>query len=339
MTTTCRPGPIRGLVVAGALIALAACSAGTELRSQPAVSTATTEPVVTTVAEDPASTMDPTVPSTPQTDTLPSPGAPVRSVLPVALEQVSVVDPNRPTVKNGQLISNERVLPTSIWRPSIGGPYPLVIFAHGYRLGPTSYERFCRTLASAGYIVAAPSFPLADAQRGNGVDRGDIPNEATDVSFVINALRAGPVTSDIAAGPVAVVGHSDGADVALMVGYQKAKADLRVGAVVAVAPDAMNGALVASGPPLLLIQGDQDSIVPYSNSQRVFAQVSAKRYYLTLIGADHLPPIYGGTKWTAVLDTAVALFLKATVTANGDKGTPLEEGMGSMGLSRLTTGG
>lgn len=214
-----------------------------------------------------------------------------------------------------------------------------MIFAHGYRLGPQAYSRFCSTLAAAGFIVAAPSFPLADAQRGNGLDRADIPNEAADVSFVITSLLNSALASSIAPDHVGVVGHSDGADVVLMVGYQEGRVDPRVGSVVAIAPDAMTGTVVTAPAPLLLVQGDKDSIVPYWNSQQVFAQVPARRYYLTLKGADHLPPIDGGTPWTPVLDSAVASFLDLSLHGNADQAAAIRNELSGSALTRLQTAG
>ena len=204
-----------------------------------------------------------------------------------------------------------------MWRPVAGGHFPLVVFAHGYDVGPLTYERFCSTLAAAGYVVAAPSFPLEDPSRGYGLDRADLPNEATDVSYVISALLRGPLAVHIDARRVAVVGHSDGADVALMVGYQAGRVDRRVAAVVADAPDPMTGPIVGSSRPLLLVQGSDDDVVPYAASGEVYARVRAPSYYVTLLGATHLPPIQGGTPWTPVLDAAVADFLDATVAGRG----------------------
>ena len=158
------------------------------------------------------------------------------------------------------------------------------------------------------------------------------------MSFVITSLQSGPLAASLAPGPVGVVGHSDGADVALMDGYQQGKVDPRVGAVVAVAPDAMTGAVAAGGPPLLLVQGDHDSVVPYSNSQQVFTQVSARRYYLTLLGADHLPPIQGGTRWTPVLDGAVASFLDGTLRRT-ESPAALQAALSGLASSRLQVAG
>lgn len=168
-------------------------------------------------------------------------------------------------------------------------------------------------LAEAGYIVAAPSFPLADETRGNGLNRDDIPNEALDVAFVINSLRGSAIASSIAPGQVGVSGHSDGADVALIAGYQKGYADPSIGAVVAVAPDAFVGQLSTNRPPLLLVHADSDGTVPYAESVQVFAHVQGQRTFLTLVGADHLPPIAENTVWTSALDGAVVTFFDATL--------------------------
>src|SRR2546428_3435852 len=86
-----------------------------------------------------------------------------------------LVDASRPTMPNGSFPgAPDRTLPTAVWYPtapdtsgpdatlaSNGRPFPLVVFGHA--LG--SYNRqstFLTThLASHGYIVAAPAFPLS----------------------------------------------------------------------------------------------------------------------------------------------------------------------------------
>jgi len=236
------------------------------------------------------------------------------------------------------LVADERVLPTVVWAPLITGRLPLVVFAPGYGLGPEKYARFCRMLAAAGYLVAAPSFPLADPAREDGLDRGDIPNEAIDVSFVITSLLAGPVADHIDPGAIAVVGHSDGADVALMLGYEAGRVDSRIRAIVAISPDAMTGQVLTSTSPLLLVHGTGDTVVPYSNGERVFRQVLAKRYFLTMLGAGHYAPIDGGTPWTDTLDTATTDFLGATIAHDRPEGG-LESDLDRLGRSRLVVGG
>lgn len=227
---------------------------------------------------------------------------------------VTLEDRSRPVVVKGRTVAATRVLPTLVWLPPGGGPHPLIVFAHGYEVGPATYARFCAAIAAAGYVVAAPSLPAADAGRGFGLDRDGIPDEARDVSFVATSLRTGTLTSSITAGTFGVVGHSDGADVALDVGYASGLADPAVGAVVAISPDAFTLSLASiPPPPLLLMHSDSDPVVPYSESVQVFGRIGGSRSFVTLLGADHLPPVAAATQWTPVVDAATIAFLDATL--------------------------
>jgi len=235
---------------------------------------------------------------------------------PLSTTTVALVDSSRPTVSRGRQLSAIRSLPTTVVYPTSGGPFPLVVFAHGFQLGPSHYEQIMRAIAAGGYVVAAPSFPLADAAvAGGNVDRGDIPNQSGDLSFVISQLAAGPGDGPAAGGPLAgkidatrlgAVGHSDGADTVLDLGYYPGRMDSRVMAVAAVSPDAMTGPGGSVGTaPVLISHGDRDTVVPYSNATTVFAQVQARRFLLTLLGGDHLGPAQGQAPWAAVLDRAI----------------------------------
>ena len=268
------------------------------------------------------------------THRLPPPGT-LRG-LNVSISSVPIVDTTRDVVRDGTVLAPDRALPTSVWTPSGTGPFPLVVFVHGYDVGPLTFERFCSNLASSGYVVAAPSFPLEDPQRGFGLDRADLPNEAADVSFVITALENGTLAKEIDPSETAVVGHSDGADVALMTSYEQGTTDARVRAVIADAPDPIAASVVPSGAPLLLVQGTADSVVPYRASQTVFGQVEAPTYYLSLVGADHLTPIVGATPWTPALDSAAVEFLDATVAARAPE-SGLVSQLGSLPLAQLQT--
>lgn len=257
-----------------------------------------------------------TNPTTPPTTTTPPP---IRG-LAVTSTQLPLVDTSRPLVEDGETLAPYRNLPTTVWMPSAAGRYPLVVFASGYDVGPPTYAQFCSYLASSGYVVAAPSFPLEDPAQGHTLDRSDIPNEVGDVSFVIKSLETGSLARHLEPGRVAVVGHSDGADVALMIGYQQGMVNPQVSAIVADAPDPMTGTIVPSDRPLLLVQGNDDTVVPYQSSQTVFSQfapVGVPVWYETLLGAGHFGPIAGDTQWTPVLDQDVADFLDATVAGRG----------------------
>jgi len=259
--------------------------------------------------------------------------------LAVTLTEQQFVDNGHPLVNDGVELAPDRQLPTDVWSPDAPGRYPLVVFVHGYDRSPLQYERFCSMLASSGYVVAAPSFPLEDPTRGYGLDRSDLPNEAGDVSAVISSMESAAGADRIEPTRIAVVGHSDGADVALEVGYEQGTVDPRVQALVAIAPDPVTTPLAPSTPPLLLVQGTADSVVPYASSQSVFARLPGPTWYVSLLGADHLPPIAGGTPWTPVLDTAVADFLDATVAHRGPGPAALAGQLGASPLVRLATRG
>lgn len=274
-----------------------------------------TTAAVTTTAPPAPSTAAPTTapPTTP---------APVVAAAPVhhtvGRTDLSLQDPSRATVSRGTTVASSRSLPTTVFYPSdAAGPFPVVVFAHGFQIGPAPYAHLCETLAAAGYVVAAPSFPLTDGTvAGSRLDRGDLPNQAADVAFVITNVVAagggpGPLSGRVDGTKVGVVGHSDGADTALDVGYYPGRTDPRVRAVVALAPDAMTGpgGSVGAGTPLLLEHGDRDSIVPFSNSRTVFGQVRSHRLFLVLNGADHLPPVQGAAPWAPVLEDVAVAFL------------------------------
>ena len=110
---------------------------------------------------------------------------------------------------------------------SAGGPYPLVVFGHGFAVTPHVYASLLQSWARAGYVVAAPVFPLGNADAPDGPDEADLVNQPADMSFVISSLLAlnqpgaGALTGLIDPGQIAVAGHSDGAETALAVAYSR----------------------------------------------------------------------------------------------------------------------
>jgi dienelactone hydrolase len=266
--------------------------------------------------------------------------------LAVSTTTVPLVDSSRPTVSHGRQIAATRTLTTTVVYPTGGGPFPLIVFAHGYQLGPSNYRQIMQAIAAGGYVVAAPSFPLADAAvAGGNLDRGDIPNQSGDLSFVISQLlgtagSAAPLAGKIDGSAIGAVGHSDGADTVLDLGYYPGRMDERVKAIAALSPDAMTGSGGSVGSaPLLITHGDHDSIVPYSNATTVFKQVHAHRFLVTLIGADHLPPVQGAPPWAPVLDRVVLDLLDHAVAGRTADDAALITDAAVAGVSSLQQAG
>ncbi|HEV3230218.1 MAG TPA: hypothetical protein VGY97_12135 [Solirubrobacteraceae bacterium] len=181
-----------------------------------------------------------------------------------------------------------------------GGPYPLVVFGHGFRLSPRPYERLLSAWARAGYVVAAPVFPLENANAPGGPNEADLVNQPRDMTFLISRLLAAsaapkdPLSGLIDPKHIAVAGHSDGAETALAVAYDRFFVDRRVGAAVILSGAKIPGVggftFPHPSPPLLASQGSADTI-NLPRATRAFYDLAPRpKYLLTLLGAGHLPP-------------------------------------------------
>ena len=82
----------------------------------------------------------------------------------VATTTMTFVDTSRSTPPwDGMPGKPSRTLVTTIWYPARAsgeGPYPLIVFAHGLGASPQEYQQLLTAWAAAGYVVAAPLFPL-----------------------------------------------------------------------------------------------------------------------------------------------------------------------------------
>jgi dienelactone hydrolase len=225
------------------------------------------------------------------------------------------------------------------------------VFAHGFQVGLDPYRRACHTWAERGFVVAAPMFPLGDqAVAGTNLDEADLANQPADVRFVITQLLAvtrssgTPLSGLVDPARIAVVGHSDGAETALLVGYGANERDPRVEAVVADAANPLDiqppSAKLRGPAPLLVVLGDQDRSVPIQDGLRLVDEVRVPGWLLVLHGADHLSPIAGSSVWTPVFDRTTGDFLTAVLAGAADPGASLHRDVAGSpsSLTALTTG-
>jgi fermentation-respiration switch protein FrsA (DUF1100 family) len=210
-----------------------------------------------------------------------------------------------------------RPLDTVVRYPSSGGPYPLIVFGHGFALAPEDYARLLRAWAAAGYVVAAPVFPLGNEHAPGGPTESDLANQPRDMSFVITRLLAlsrrprGVIAGRIEASRIAVAGHSDGAVTALAVAYDRRYRDPRVRAAVI-----LSGAEIAGmdgfprqGPPLLAMQGTADPINAPANTASYFRLAARPKFLLWLLGASHRPPYTSEQPQLAIVERTTIAFL------------------------------
>jgi poly(3-hydroxybutyrate) depolymerase len=219
-----------------------------------------------------------------------------------------------------------RALVTVVRYPATGGPYPLIMFAHGYALTPAPYARLLRAWTTAGYIVAAPVFPLENANAPGGPDESDLVNQPRDMSFVIgrllslNGRATGVLGGRIDPSRVAVAGHSDGAETALAVAYDHRYRDRRIGAAIVLSGSALPGmgAFPSRGPPLLAVQGTADTTNVPANTSAYFRLARSPKFLLRLLGAAHLPPYTDQQPQLGIVERVTIAFLDGYL-----KGRPL----------------
>ena len=245
-----------------------------------------------------------------------------------------LVDTSR-TIELPDGTSQPRTLVTYVRYPALGapnrtdmpdapaargdGPFPLVIFGHGFNVTPALYASMLQSWARAGYVVAAPIFPLENADAPGGPDESDLSNQPADMRFVITRMLAassassGPLAGLLDPTEIAVTGQSDGGDTALAVAYNRYFHDPRVSAAVILSGAEIPGVggftFPAGSPPLLATQGTADTVNPPGFTNAFFNAAQRPKYLLSLIGAEHLPPYSDQQPQLGIVERVTIAFL------------------------------
>lgn len=255
-----------------------------------------------------------------------------------------------------------RLLDTEIWYPALGGsrsvptarlkpdyaggPFPLVVFAHGFDTLPTTYTALISSLVDAGFVVAAPLFPdenadeisalgIADSTQQLGVAESDVVNEPYDVAWVVTEVESGAQGSAASGAPwlkglvepgkYALVGHSDGAQAVAALVYSSAGSYASVFAGLPARPFAvviLSGSELGGGtyaapsepPTLLFVQSAVDQCNLPSYAATLFHDAGGG-FFLKLLGAGHFAPYVGRGPAAPVVEKVVGAFLKAAVAS------------------------
>jgi alpha-beta hydrolase superfamily lysophospholipase len=224
---------------------------------------------------------------------------------------------------NGYPELPERTMPVTVHYPAEGepsdevipgapaavddGPFPLLVFSHGVNSTPLAYVLTLRAIASAGYVVVAPTSPLGSKATPGGGGIQDMDQQAIDVGFLVDRYLAaseepdGPLAGMIDPERVGAFGHSMGAVATMGAGLQACCLDERIDAIAE-----WSGILVplGGGPgevaaeaqdrPVLIVHGDADATVPYVHGRNVYEQARGPKFFVTLLGEPHTPPFIVG---------------------------------------------
>lgn len=276
-----RPNPLgRAALAATLVVALASCGGGTGADE----ATPPTTPAETTEAETTAS---------------PSPTTEATAPFEVEVITETYVDGSRPTEGSVGQVQPDRTIVTRITHPTSGGPYPLIVLSHGLTGHPDEYTDTTRVWAADGFVVVQPTFPLTNREApGAQANVGDVVNQPGDVSFVIDEVLAAagdpssPLNGLVDPAAIGVVGHSLGGATTWAVSFDTATRDDRIDSTVVFAGltmDMPGGELdLDSGVPLLVMHGDADD-VPIELDRTPWEQASSPKWFVTLLGATHVP--------------------------------------------------
>jgi predicted dienelactone hydrolase len=230
--------------------------------------------------------------------------------------------------RGGTPASSSRSIATTIYYPTsvaptdqnpkpkaAPGPFPLIVFAHGYAIDAAAYASLLTDLATGGYVVAAPDFPGTSTAYPGGAIRSDSLEEPADISFVITSIidqsaKAGPFFGVVNPNAVGDSGQSDGGVVAAAAAYNTCCIDPRIKASVILTGGSFgfDGQWFPPGtPPVMFVHATADEVNPYSASTSMFAQAQSPKYLMTIEGGDHLQ-VYVDPPWEPQVAAAMIAF-------------------------------
>jgi dienelactone hydrolase len=256
------------------------------------------------------------------TTTLASPRFATAGSYAVGRKVVTFVDASRPTDPNGKFKgAPERTLRTTIWYPAEGTPsevpaptadapadtahgkFPLILFSHGWTDWAMEYQRIEAAWASAGYVVAAPDYPLSNRSAPGGPILTDVKNQPADATFVITqVLDRNQALFNGAIDPtrIGAAGHSLGGFTTFGLAAAKCCSDPRIKAAITMAGavglvpgvggfgvEPAKNYFLGAHVPLLILHGDHDELIPYQFGVKAYAAAKAPKLFVTFRNAKH----------------------------------------------------
>ncbi|NND67453.1 MAG: hypothetical protein HKN19_07700 [Halioglobus sp.] len=209
------------------------------------------------------------------------------------------VDDSRPTAANGDYAGDSsRRLEGQVWHPAdnAGGPYPLIVYSHGFTSTWEGGAYLAQHMASLGYVVVAVNYPLTNFMAPGGPNVMDVVNQPADISFMIDRLIADSATAGHALegmvdqSRIGLTGISLGGMTTTLASFHPEMRDERIGAALSIAgPTAMftKKFFTHADVPFLMLAGDIDALVPYtSNAVPVLDKVAGSEL-VTVTGGSH----------------------------------------------------
>lgn len=215
-------------------------------------------------------------------------------------EAIALTDSSRSTMANGTYEgSDSRLLEGYVWYPDAtqAGPFPLVVYSHGYMSSVDEADYMVDFLVPKGYVVVAVNYPLSNGAAPGGPVVTDVINQAGDVSYVIDQLLARNAASGdslqglIDPQRIAAVGLSLGGLTTQLAAYHPEARDRRIQTAVSIAgPSAMleREFFQTTNMPFMMVGGTDDAIVPYGMNAAPMPDKVDNSWLVTLDGGSHV---------------------------------------------------
>jgi fermentation-respiration switch protein FrsA (DUF1100 family) len=250
--------------------------------------------------------------------------------------ELTFVDRSRRTpARPPEAATATRVLRTSVWLPPGRGPWPLLVFGHGFDAQVATYAVLLDELARAGFVVAAPELPGSSSALAGTPDERDLDQQPCDLLFVAGEVeRTAALTGLVSRGAVVMAGQSDGATAAAFAALTEpvgACGGPPVAGVVAYSVDPVPVRAGASAP-VLAITGTADQVNPLGHTEALYEAAPRPAFLLLSAGDGHLAPSTDSPHARAIA-TVVVDFLDATLREERDAWSRLVADARAPGLS------
>jgi predicted dienelactone hydrolase len=216
------------------------------------------------------------------------------------------------------------------------------MFAHGFIGHPEKFTKLFAAWADAGFVVAAPAFPLTNSHVPE-VKVSDVVEQPADMSFVLDNVlaldkqRGSRLFHAIDHHRIGASGLSLGGFTVYTWAYSECCRDHRVDAV-AVLDGLPVGVALDGHVPLLIAHADTDPVIPYSTARDSFTAASPPAWLVTLHGASHASEWEDDvTPYDHVAEQVTTDFWDATLNRNRRQRafTRLEQDATVAGLSSI----
>jgi dienelactone hydrolase len=261
------------------------------------------------------------------------------------------VDTSRPTAAGAATpAAPDRRLVTTIYRPKGTGPFPTIVFAHGSNGHPDKFTQLLGAWAAAGYVVAAPAFPLTNSTvPENSKNISDVVNQPADVSFVLTQLlrenrdRKGRLHRAIDRRHLGAAGLSLGGATTYGVVFDDCCRDRRFTAAMVLdgirlpMSTSTGDQLRLDGHvPLLIAHSDTDPTLPYSTARAAYDAAMPPVWLVTLHGASHATQWENDpTPYDAIAEHLTTDFWDATLRGEKSAFARLQRDATVAGLSSI----